>query len=103
MACLLFLVSDLFEALAAPTRRIILDELSACNGQTLYDLCSRLTMKHDLSITRQAVSQHLAVLEEAGLVKSRRTGRCKHHDFDPSPLRAIAERWPIPPPGGARA
>ena len=50
-------------------------------------------MKHDLGLSRQAVSQHLDVLEAAGLVKSRREGRYKFHDLDPTPLRTIAERW----------
>ncbi len=87
-------VSDVFKALADPTRRAILDELVERNGQTLFELCSRLTMKHGLSSTRQAVSQHLDVLEDAGLVRTRREGRYKFHDLDTSPLRAITERWP---------
>lgn len=94
-------MSDLFEALAAPARRLLLDELKERNGQTLFDLCARLTMKHGLALTRQAVSQHLAVLEEVGLVRTRRVGRCKHHDFDPTPLRAISDRWLDPPVEGA--
>src|SRR5206468_918599 len=61
-------VSDsLFKALADPTRRAILDELTERNDQTLFEICGRLTMKHGLSSSRQAISQHLAVLEEAGL------------------------------------
>jgi len=93
-------VSDLFEALAAPARRLLLDELRERNGLTLFDLCTRLTMKHGLALTRQAVSQHLAVLEEVGLVHTRKVGRYKYHDFDPSPLRAISQRWLDPPTGG---
>ena len=86
-------MSDLFEALSAPARRLLLDELHDRNGLTLFDLCTRLTMKHGLTLTRQAVSQHLAVLEDVGLIKTRKQGRCKHHDFDPTPLRAIYDRW----------
>ena len=52
-------------------------------------------MKHDLALSRQAVSQHLDVLEAAGLVRSRREGRYKFHDLDPAPLRTIAERWSV--------
>jgi DNA-binding transcriptional ArsR family regulator len=52
-------------------------------------------MKHGLRLSRQAVSQHLDVLESAGLVRSRREGRYKFHDLDPTPLSAIAERWSI--------
>lgn len=87
-------VSDaLFKALADPTRRVILDELSERSGQTLFELCARLASKHQLSMSRQAISQHLAVLEEAGLVESRREGRYKFHDMNPAPLSHITERW----------
>jgi len=86
-------VGDVFKALADPTRRALLDELQERNGQTLFELCSRLVSRHGLSSSRQAVSQHLEVLEAAGLVRSRREGRYKFHDLDTAPLRAIAERW----------
>ena len=89
-------VADLFKALADPTRRAILDELQDRNGQTLFEICVRLTSKYGLGSTRQAVSQHLDVLEEAGLVRTRRQGRFKFHDLDTAPLREIAERWPSP-------
>ena len=52
-------------------------------------------MKHGIDSTRQAISQHLDVLEEAGLVTTRRAGRYKYHRLDTSPLRAIVERWPL--------
>jgi len=86
-----------FKALADPTRRAILDELVDRDGQTLFEICSRLTMKHGLSSSRQAISQHLDVLEAAGLVRTRREGRYKFHHVDTTPLRAIAERWPTEP------
>lgn len=86
-------MGDVFKALADPTRRAILDELQERSGQTLFEICARLTTRHGLGSTRQAVSQHLEVLEEAGLVISRREGRYKFHDLDTSPLRAIGERW----------
>jgi DNA-binding transcriptional ArsR family regulator len=88
-------MSDVFEALAAPARRAILDELQERDGQTLFELCSRLAMKHGLGLTRQAISQHLDVLESAGLLRTRREGRCKFHYIDTAPLGAIVERWPI--------
>jgi len=88
-------VGDVFKALADPTRRAILDELQERNGQTLFELIARLISKHGLSSTRQAVSQHLEVLEAAGLVRSRREGRYKFHDLDTAPLQAIVERWHI--------
>ena len=85
----------LFKALADGTRRTILDELAERDGQSLFEICARLTMRHGISSTRQAVSQHLAVLEEAGLVTTRRHGRTKLHDLHTEPLRAIAARWPV--------
>ena len=88
-------MSDVFKALADPTRRAILDELIDRDDQTLFEICARLASKHDLTPTRQAISQHLDVLESAGLVVSRRAGRYKYHTADTSPLRAITERWPI--------
>ena len=86
-------VSDVYRALADPTRRAILDELSDRDGQTLYELCSRLAVKHGLSSSRQAISQHLDILESAGLVRTRRQGRYKFHHLDTRPLETIVERW----------
>ncbi|MGW0499249.1 ArsR/SmtB family transcription factor [Streptomyces sp. NPDC003007] len=87
------MADDLFKALADPTRRTILDELAERSGQTLFEICSRLSMRHGLGISRQAVSQHLAVLEAAGLVETRREGRYKFHALNTAPLRHITERW----------
>ena len=87
-------MADVFEALAAPARRAILDELTDRNGQTLFEICARLAMKHELSLSRQAISQHLDVLEAAGLVSSQCEGRCKYHYLDTTPLtRAVVNRW----------
>ena len=86
-------MADVFEALGAPARRAILDELHERNGQTLFELCARLTMKHGLGLTRQAISQHLDVLESAGLVRTKRQGRYKFHYIDTAPLKTIVERW----------
>ena len=86
-------MSDVYRALADPTRRAILDELSERDGQTLFELCSRLAVKHGLSSSRQAISQHLEVLESAGLVRTRREGRYKFHHLDTAPLETILERW----------
>ncbi len=88
-------MGDVFKALADPTRRAILDELQERSGQTLFELCTRLLSRHGLGSSRQAVSQHLDVLEAAGLVRTRREGRYKFHDLDTSPLRAVAQRWHI--------
>lgn len=92
-------MTDVFQALAAPARRAILDELQERNGQALYELCTRLTMKHGLEMSRQAISQHLEVLEAAGLLTTERDGRYKFHYIDTGPLRAILERWPPGPKG----
>jgi DNA-binding transcriptional ArsR family regulator len=88
-------LTDVFHALAAPARRAILDELHDRDGQTLFELCTRLTMKHELGLSRQAISQHLQVLEAAGLVSCRREGRYKFHYLDTTPLHGIAQRWSI--------
>jgi DNA-binding transcriptional ArsR family regulator len=86
-------VGDVFKALADPTRRAILDELQERDDQTLFELCTRLISRHGLGSSRQAISQHLEVLEEAGLVVTRREGRYKFHSLDTSPLRTITDRW----------
>jgi DNA-binding transcriptional ArsR family regulator len=95
-------MSDVFEALVAPTRRAILDELRERDGQTLFELCNRLAMKHGMGLTRQAISQHLDVLESAGLVNTKRQGRYKFHYLDTTPLQAIAERWSTSKRKGAK-
>jgi len=87
-------MDDLYRAIADPTRRAILDELVERDGQTLFELCGRLAMKHGIGSTRQAISQHLELLEAARLVTARRESRYKFHWFNGEPLRAIAERWP---------
>jgi DNA-binding transcriptional ArsR family regulator len=84
---------EVFKALADPTRRRILDELAERDGQTLFELCSRLTMKYQLGSSRQAISQHLEVLIGAGLVTSRREGRYKFHFIDTAPLLRLTDRW----------
>jgi DNA-binding transcriptional ArsR family regulator len=86
-------VGDVFKALADATRRTILDELTERDGQTLFELCARLTTRHGLNSSRQAISQHLDVLESAGLVQTRREGRYKFHHIDTAPLQPIVQRW----------
>ena len=76
-----------FRALADPTRRQLLDSLHDRNGQTLNALCERTDM------TRQAVTKHLAILEEANLITTVRNGREKEHYLNPVPINEIAERW----------
>jgi DNA-binding transcriptional ArsR family regulator len=88
-------VADVFRALDDETRRLVLDELAASNGKTLFEICSLLTMRHGVSLTRQAISQHLGVLESAGLVVTERRGRSKFHYFNPEPLAEITRRWSV--------
>ncbi len=80
-------VDKVFKALGAPERRLLLDRLRADNGQTLGQLCRHLDM------TRQAVTKHLKLLEEATLVVTIRRGREKLHFLNPMPIHEIAERW----------
>jgi DNA-binding transcriptional ArsR family regulator len=80
-------MDEVFKALADPTRRDLLDALFAEDGQTLSALESRLPM------SRFGVMKHLKVLEEAGLVVTRRRGREKLHYLNPVPIRLIHDRW----------
>lgn len=87
----------LFRALSDATRRIILDELAQRDGQSLFEICSRLAMRHGIGSSRQAISQHLAVLEAAGLVRAEKAGRTRLHHLITAPLGEIARRWPVAP------
>ncbi len=80
-------MDKVFKALADPGRRLLLDRLHADNGQTLGQLCAHLEM------TRQAVTKHLVILEEANLVVVLWRGREKLHYLNPVPIHDIAERW----------
>ena len=88
-------MEDVYRAIADPTRRAILDELIDRDGQSLFEICTRLVMKHQISLSRQAISQHLDVLEAVGLISTQRHGRTKLHWFHGTPLRQVYERWPI--------
>ena len=80
-------MDEVLKALADPSRRLLLDSLNERNGQSLRELCAGLSM------ARQSVSKHLAVLEAANLVTTERRGREKLHFLNAEPIRAIAERW----------
>jgi DNA-binding transcriptional ArsR family regulator len=77
----------IFKALADPTRRQLLDQLFARDGRTLTELESQLEM------TRFGVMKHLRVLEESGLIVSRKVGRTRVHYLNPVPIRQIHDRW----------
>ena len=81
------IMDEVFKALADASRRELLDRLRADNGRTLNQLCACLDM------TRQAVSKHLGILEEANLVATVKQGREKLHYLNPVPIHDIAERW----------
>ena len=80
-------MDEVFKALADASRRQLLDELFANNGQTLTELCGHL------NLTRQAVTKHLAVLEAANMVVTVWRGREKLHYLNPVPISEIHERW----------
>ena len=80
-------MDEVFKALADPTRRGLLDELFERDGQTLSELEQRLPM------SRFGVMKHLKVLEEAGLVTTRKRGREKLHFLNPVPIQRVHERW----------
>jgi DNA-binding transcriptional ArsR family regulator len=80
-------IDDVFKALADASRRSLLDRLHMRGGQTLNELCEGLAM------TRQAVTKHLVILEEANLVTTYKQGREKLHYLNPVPIHQIGERW----------
>lgn len=80
-------MDEVFKALADASRRSLLDRLHARNGQTLLELCDGLAM------TRQAVTKHLGILEDASLVTTLKHGREKLHYLNPVPIHEIGERW----------
>jgi DNA-binding transcriptional ArsR family regulator len=80
-------MDTVFRALADESRRTLLDRLRARSGQTLGEMCEGLDM------TRQAVTKHLTILEEANLVVTQKRGREKLHYLNPVPINEIAERW----------
>jgi DNA-binding transcriptional ArsR family regulator len=86
-------LDKVFGALADATRRQILVELAERDGQSLYELCVRLIMLRKISMTRQAISKHLAILEDAGLIRVEWSGRQKLHHLNAQPLEKAAGGW----------
>ena len=86
-------LEPLFKALADPTRRRLLEELDARDGQTLFELHVRLVSWHGAALTRQALSKHLTLLEEAGLVRTEWRWRSKHHFLEREPLNRLWRVW----------
>ncbi len=91
---IVYMHNDLvFKALADPTRRLMLDELSERKEQTLYELTARLIMRYEVSISRQALAKHIDVLEKAGLVSSEKRGKYRMLVFNDEPIRGVMNRW----------
>lgn len=83
----------IFKALADPTRRLMLDEFTERAEQTLFELCGRLLTKHNVTVSRQAIAKHLAILEDAGLVRSEHRGKYRVLIFNNKPIAELTERW----------
>ena len=81
-------MDDVFKAISDPSRRLLMDRLVEADGQTLSELCAYLP-----KMTRYGVMSHLRVLEDAGLITTRKVGRSKHHYLNPVPIQQIYQRW----------
>lgn len=89
-------MDDVFKAIADPVRRTILEELARRDGQTLFEICVLLITTHDIAISRQGASKHLAVLEAAGLVEIVPDGRYRRHHLRADRLIDTVTRWLAP-------
>jgi DNA-binding transcriptional ArsR family regulator len=83
----------IFRALADPTRRIIIDDLNQKDGQSLYEICTRLSQIHNAHMARQSITKHLGVLEAAGILRVEWKGRTKVHFLDVEPIQRIGHTW----------
>ena len=86
-------LDNVFKALGDPIRRRILDRLAKRPGQSLFEICVSSVAEDGRSLSRQTISQHLDMLERAGLVQTHWRGRTKMHTFDNAPLRKAADAW----------
>lgn len=84
-------MDDAFKAIADPTRRALIEALRERNDQSLFELCVRLMYDSDIAVSRQAVSKHIAVLEEAGLLSVRKVGRTNIHHLDTTRLAGVID------------
>jgi DNA-binding transcriptional ArsR family regulator len=83
----------IFKALADPTRRRIVDRLRERPAQSLFQICALSAAANETGLSRQAITQHLDMLEKAGLIRVEWTGRTKLHSLDLAPLREAAALW----------
>ena len=86
-------LDNVFKALGDPMRRRILDRLAKRPGQSLFEICVASVAADGSTLSRQTISQHLDMLERAGLVQTHWKGRTKMHAFDGAPLRKAADAW----------
>ncbi|MCC7252035.1 helix-turn-helix domain-containing protein [Hyphomicrobium sp.] len=86
-------LDNVFKALGDPVRRGILDRLAKRPRQSLFEICASTFAEDGRSLSRQTISQHLDMLERAGLVETHWSGRTKMHSFNNTPLRKAAEVW----------
>lgn len=86
-------LDNVFKALGDPIRRRILDRLAKRPGQSLFEICASSVAEDGRSLTRQTISQHLDMLERAGLIRTDWRGRTKIHTFDSAVLRKATEAW----------
>jgi DNA-binding transcriptional ArsR family regulator len=86
-------LDNIFKAIGDPVRRRILDRLAKRPGQTLFEICVSSVAEDGKSLSRQTISQHLDMLERAGLVETHWSGRTKIHTFNNAPLRKAADAW----------
>ena len=82
-----------FNVLSDSTRRLIIKELVERSEQTLFELCARLTMKHNVNMSRQAIVKHLDLLEKAGIVNSEFRGKYRVLRFNKLPMEEVLKRW----------
>ncbi len=86
-------LDNVFKALGDPIRRRILDRLAKRPGQSLFEICVSSVAEDGRSLSRQTISQHLDMLERAGLIETHWSGRTKMHSFNNGPLRKAADAW----------
>lgn len=86
-------LDSVFGALADPTRRLILDELHRRDRQSLFEICGRIVAEHDVSLSRQAISKHLKLLECANLIRTEWQGRTKLHSLKAEPIDPAVSGW----------
>jgi DNA-binding transcriptional ArsR family regulator len=96
--CILAAVNDdaldrIFKALGDPARRRIIDRLRERPEQSLFEICAHLIAEDGMTLSRQAVTQHLDMLQKAGLVHVEWSGRTKLHSLDPDPMREAVNLW----------